>query len=96
MTNPITITANTYSVRKVIKTIDNIIGISFNKSGSFPLKYQVPAYSATSGLFPSGFEVAVVGPTSSRRAYFRMVLAGWTRDELLGYENILLVSSPEI
>jgi hypothetical protein len=50
-------------------------GISPNTSGLLSTKDVVPLYAQAAGSFPGGFEVVVVGPSSSRQILARLVMA---------------------
>lgn len=50
-------------------------GVSPNTSASFNTGVTVPALGTASGNFPGGFEIAIVGPTGSRKVFIRLALA---------------------
>lgn len=92
---PASIYLQTSDYRFIVRAIDQTLGISFNRSDSFPVADSVPAFSETEDMFPGGLEFGVVGPTSSRVVLMRMVLAGWTRKQVLSYVSATMVSAPE-
>jgi prepilin-type N-terminal cleavage/methylation domain-containing protein len=68
------------SGKQLISIVTGILGsgyaysISPNTSASFQTSATVPLFATASGLFPSGFEVVVVGPNSARQVFVRLVL----------------------
>jgi hypothetical protein len=88
---------------KMIKLIRGIslgsfvYSVSPNTGGSFSHKYQVPIYATANGLFPSGFETMVVGPSSLRRVFIRLVMAAkGSFKGYMSYEQILLVAARDL
>jgi len=49
-------------------------GVSANTAGMTGNTRTVPAFATTSGTFPAGFEVGVIGPTAGRKVLVRSVI----------------------
>jgi prepilin-type N-terminal cleavage/methylation domain-containing protein len=92
---PASMSFQTSDVRYIVRPIDQTLGISFNQSETFPVKDDVPAFSAKNGMFPAGAEFGIIGPTSSRKVLIRLVIAGWARNDLNSYVTTTVVSAPE-
>jgi len=95
MDTPVSIVLGTNSLMYLVKPINQTIGVSFNKSDSFPVKSDVPGFSSVDNEFPGGLEIAVIGPSSSRKILIRLVVAGWTRKRVLDFPTMTIVSAPE-
>jgi prepilin-type N-terminal cleavage/methylation domain-containing protein len=68
-------------------------GISPNTGGSLKTSQPVPKYALVSDNFPSGFEIAIVGPRSAHRIFIRLVLVAQGSSNLLvSNENSVLIS----
>lgn len=53
-------------------------GVSPNTGGSYNLLYPVPAFATATtspNVFPNGFETMIVGASSTREVFVRLVLA---------------------
>lgn len=92
---PASMSFQTSDVRYIVRPIDQTLGISFNQSDTFPVKNDVPAFSAKNGMFPAGAEFGIIGPTSSRKVLLRLVVAGWARNDLISYVTTTVVAAPE-
>jgi hypothetical protein len=60
--------------------------VAHNTSTKFPIRLQVPLFAKPQNneeMFPSGFEVVIVGPKSGRQVLLRLVLAANVRDQIL-------------
>jgi prepilin-type N-terminal cleavage/methylation domain-containing protein len=85
------------SARSLIRIVTGITwgdyryGVSPNTSAAFETNNPVPEFAAASGSFPSGLEILVVGPDSSRQILLRLVMAaegsfrGVVTQEQIGY-----------
>jgi prepilin-type N-terminal cleavage/methylation domain-containing protein len=68
------------SAAAMIKPITGTLGVGYrygvapNTSAAFNIPYTVPQFGTASGLFPSGFEIVVVGSSSAREVLLRLVL----------------------
>ena len=70
------------------------VGVCPNTSLTFAPGITVPLYAASSGYFPSGFEIVIAGPRSAHRVFIRLVLAAQGASHLLvAYENPILISA---
>ncbi len=93
--SPVSIVFQTASMSYLVRPIAQTIGISFNNSDVYPVSLQVPAFALSDGDFPGGFEVGVIGSSSSRKVLLRIVSSGRTRKRVISYESMTVVSSPE-
>jgi prepilin-type N-terminal cleavage/methylation domain-containing protein len=56
---------------------------------------EVSVLAQSSGVFPSGFEVKVIGPTGARKIFTRLVLVAQYQDQLTSRSNTVLVTIAE-
>ena len=71
-------------------------GVSRN---GFPQSHQVPIYGYNSSAsdFPGGLEIMIVGPSSSRQVFVRLVVTAQGNFKgLLSYENVVLLSARDL
>jgi prepilin-type N-terminal cleavage/methylation domain-containing protein len=74
-----------------------VYSVSPNTGGSLTHKYIVPIYATANGNFPSGLEIEVVGPSSNRRVFGRLVMAAQGNFKgILAYEQVMLVSARDL
>ena len=71
--------------------------VSPNTGTSFPSSVTVPVYAAASGAFPSGLEIAVVGPNSARQVLIRLVMvAQGALSNYIAQENIVVIAARDL
>jgi len=69
-------------------------GIGYNNMGYMAIP-KFATVSDTGDGFPHGFEVAIVGPRSSRDVLVRIVAVAHSSGKILGNENITVISVPQ-
>lgn len=73
------------------------VGVSPNTSAAFNTAQTVPEFAAASGLFPSGFEITIIGPNSARQVFTRLVLgAEGSFSGPSAHEEVLLRSCRDV
>jgi len=67
-------------------------GVAFNTGTGFNIQYPVPLFATSSGSFPGGLEVVIVGPNNGRQVFIRLVLVAQSGAGLQSYEQTSLTS----
>lgn len=68
--------------------------IGYNSTGNISIpKFAIP--DSTGDGFPHGFEVAIVGPRSSRDILVRIVVVAYFSGKVVGNENLSIISVPQ-
>lgn len=71
--------------------------VSPNTGTAFPSSVPVPLFAAASGTFPSGFEIAVVGPNSARQVLIRLVTAAQgALNHYIANESLVVMSARDL
>lgn len=88
---------------RLIDTLTGIMGSGFRYSVSpntgtdFSSPETVPLFATASGEFPSGFEAVVVGPTSARQVFMRLVLASQGAFKgIIAHEETISVTARDV
>jgi prepilin-type N-terminal cleavage/methylation domain-containing protein len=91
------------SAKPMIKLITGVTagsyryGISPNTGITINSSHPVPQYATTSGKYPSGLEVIVIGPNSARQIFIRLVhLAQGSFKGYISSEQILLTTARDL
>lgn len=72
-------------------------GVSPNNSATFTTIKPVPEFATAAGQFPSGFEVAIVGPNIGRQVLIRLVLAAQgSFPTPVAAENLSIMSTRDV
>lgn len=69
--------------------------VGIQKDPPFATKEPVSLFALPSGLFPSGFEVQMIGPTGARKVNMRLMLMAEVRNKLTSHANSVTVTTAE-